>query len=209
MIKKAKTEHEAGILKNQNTVFDALLDSELPAEEKTVDRLSGEAVALLTAGTETTSWSLTVLTVHILNDPDILTRLTEELESAVPDSRNLPPWSTIEKLPYLGAVVLEGLRLSYGVAARTTRVATEEDVHYHGTWVSNSSSTPVTVDYVIPQRTPMSTSNYIMHHNESVFPDSDKFLPDRWFDEKGSRRKELEPLIMSFSKGSRQCLGIK
>ena len=55
----------------------------------------------------------------------------------------------------------------------------------------------------------ISMSAVVMNHNESVFPDSHEFIPERWLDAQGQRRKDLDRCLMSFSKGSRQCLGIK
>lgn len=209
MIKRAQAEHEAGIVKDRLTVFDSLIESDLPVEEKSVYRLTGEGIALLSAGTETTSWTLSVTTFHLLNNPSVRARLAAELEKAVPDPLHLPPWSTLEKLPYLSAVINEGLRLSYGVSGRTSRIPTEEDLHYHGTWTPQESSIQVTVDYIIPRGTATSMSSYITHHDEAIFPDSHEFLPERWFDENGVWRKDLERCLLSFSKGTRQCLGIK
>lgn len=44
--------------------------------------------------------------------------------------------------------------------------------------------------------------------DEALFPDPERFEPDRWIraSEEGRR---LEKYIVSFSKGSRQCIGIK
>lgn len=46
-----------------------------------------------------------------------------------------------------------------------------------------------------------------MHHDESVFPDSHKFDPERWTDL--TERKRLEKYMVAFSKGSRQCIGMQ
>lgn len=45
-----------------------------------------------------------------------------------------------------------------------------------------------------------------MHHNETVFPDSHRFKPERWLDP--AERKRLEKYMVAFSKGSRQCIGM-
>lgn len=47
----------------------------------------------------------------------------------------------------------------------------------------------------------------LMHHNEDVFPDSYRFNPERWTEPR--ERKRLEKYMVAFSKGSRQCVGIK
>jgi cytochrome P450 len=50
-------------------------------------------------------------------------------------------------------------------------------------------------------------TSLMMHHNESIFPDSRSYVPERWLDP--AERKRLEKYLVSFSKGSRQCIGIK
>lgn len=210
-IKKTRADLNAGIVGDRETVLASMFQSDMPPEEKSVYRLSGEASLLLAAGTETTSWTLSVITFYLLTHREMRDRLTAELNTVVQDSRNLPPWFTLEALPYLTAVIHEGLRLSYGVSSRTSRIPTEEDLVYHGSWSSPSdpSTGPSKVDYVIPRGTAIGMSPAIMHHKEDVFRDSEQFLPDRWLDEKGQRRRDLERWLMSFSKGSRQCLGMK
>lgn len=47
----------------------------------------------------------------------------------------------------------------------------------------------------------------LMHHDESVFPDSYRFDPERWTDL--TERKRLEKYMVAFSKGSRQCIGMQ
>lgn len=106
-------------------------------------------------------------------------------------------------MPYLGAVISEGLRLSYGVAARTARIATEEDLVYRGEWHKRP------VEHVVPRGYAVGMSTVLTHHDEGVFPDSHEFVPERWIDENGQRRKEVERGMMAFSRGSRACLAMK
>ena len=46
-----------------------------------------------------------------------------------------------------------------------------------------------------------------MHHDETYFPNAQKFDPTRWLDPKEARR--MEKAFVPFSKGSRACAGIK
>lgn len=207
---QAKAEHDAGIIKQNQTVLDVLLESDLPEQQKTAERITGEYVAILLAGTETTSWTLTVLTFYILADRKVLEKLTTELKGAVESPSQLPRWSTLEQLPYLNAVVHEGLRLSYGVTQRLPRVPTQEDLVYNPSWAAaKSGPTPTRISHTIPRGYAVSMSNGMMHHNESVFPDSHRFLPERWLHQDGSRSKSLDRYLMSFNRGSRICLGMK
>lgn len=56
-------------------------------------------------------------------------------------------------------------------------------------------------------QTPISMSSLMMHHNENVFPQSHTFSPERWADQEDGG-KALERYLVSFSKGSRQCIGM-
>ena len=49
---------------------------------------------------------------------------------------------------------------------------------------------------------------YFQHHDETIFPSSKTFNPDRWLvpTEKG-RGRPLSKYLLSFSKGTRMCLG--
>lgn len=199
---KTKADLDAGVQYERPTVFGSLLQSELQGDEKRPERLADEAVAVVGAGTETTSWALAVITFHLLDKPELLNKLSQELNEAVTDPTQLPTWTTLEKLPYLGAVIQEGLRLSYGVSGRTAREASQEDLVYRGEFNKKP------VELVIPRGYAIGMSAAITHHDESVFQDSYSFVPERWLAEKESR-KDLERGMLAFSKGSRACLGKK
>ncbi|ROV99536.1 hypothetical protein VMCG_06332 [Cytospora schulzeri] len=203
MIEKTRGDAEAGIVREREAVFMDMFQSKtLPESEKTIPRFSGEGMALMNAGTDTTGWALTVITYHVLSKPEVLNRLTAELAEAGLDADTLS-WAALEKLPYISGVITEGLRLSYGVSARSPRIAPEEDLVYQGEVKGKGK-----VEYFLPRGWAMGCSSAVMHHNEDVFPDSDTFKPERWFDEQGNKRKDLEKCLFSFSRGSRQCLGM-
>jgi hypothetical protein len=202
-VHKAKEDVDAGITYDRPTIFASLLQSDLDVLDREPQRLADEAQAVVGAATETTSWALSVMTYHLLSQPATLARLTQELKEIVEDPRQLPKFSVLETLPYLGAVIQEGLRLSYGVSSRTARVATEESLVYRGEWNKKP------VEYVVPQGYAIGMSAFVTHHNERAFPDSYAFAPERWLDENNHRRKDVERSMLAFSKGSRSCLGMK
>jgi len=53
----------------------------------------------------------------------------------------------------------------------------------------------------------MSMSSYLVHHDESIFPDSHSFKPERWSGVGDTDR--LTKYMVSFTRGSRACLGMK
>lgn len=181
------------------TIFHEILDSKLPEPEKTVRRLSDEAEVIVLAGTLTTAWTLDVCTFHLLRTPAALRKLKAELRAAIPD-RNVPtPLVTLEQLPYLNAVIKESLRLTYGVAGRLARIA-EEPLFFTDRWTGR--------EWVVPSGTPVGMSIAQLHHDETVFPDSHAWIPERWLDANGELSLELDKYLFSFTRGSRQCLGM-
>jgi cytochrome P450 len=44
---------------------------------------------------------------------------------------------------------------------------------------------------------------YLFHHNEAIFPSSYEYRPERWLDS-----PRLDKFLASFTKGTRQCVGI-
>ncbi|KAL8981688.1 MAG: hypothetical protein Q9205_003599 [Flavoplaca limonia] len=213
-VKKTQADKDNG-LDNSTTVFGALLESDLPPPEKALQRMTEEGFSLFAAGTETVSWALTVITYHVLTQPALHSKLTAEVRQVINDEDDsaetgrLPSWATLEKRPYLRAVLHEGLRLSYGLASRTSRIATGEDLLYRGEWTPKDSTMSKKVEHVIPRGYAVGMSSVITHHDESVFPDSHAFVPERWLDENGQHRKQLDRALLAFSKGSRSCVGIK
>lgn len=69
-----------------------------------------EIETIMAAGTETTATVLGVLTVFVLDMPEVREKLRRELEAAIPDPGALPPLQVLERLPYLTGVVREGMR---------------------------------------------------------------------------------------------------
>lgn len=62
-------------------------------------------------------------------------------------------------------------------------------------------------NFMLTKQTPVGMSSTLMHHDERIFPDSHKFIPERWLDLE--QRKHLEKYMVAFTKGSRQCIGMK
>ncbi|KAB8230910.1 cytochrome P450 [Aspergillus alliaceus] len=154
-------------------------------------RVLHEYITIVAAGTETTAHTMTVCTFYILNNEAILRKLRTELEQRFPGDEVMD-LATLEQLPYLTGVIYEGLRLSYGLSHRLQRISPIDPLQYK--------------DIVIPPNTPVGMSCALMHHDETIFPQSHEFLPERW--SSPDERKRLNKYLVSFSKGSRQCIGM-
>ena len=196
-------------LGNRKSILLDMLQSQATGQDDPIKYLDNEAATILTAGSETVAWTLSVLTYHLLAQPQVLDKVEKELSNVVKNPCNLPKWSELEQLPYLYGVISESLRLSYGLVCRMARIAPDEALVYEGTYKTKDSKMPKQYSYVIPPGTATSILTPMVHHNEDIFPDSHSFVPDRWLKADGTRRTDLEKYLMSFSKGTRQCIGIK
>jgi cytochrome P450 len=142
------------------------------------------------AGLITTSWALSVASFHIINDAQISRKLKEELVAAGSTPTTTLDWHKLEQLPYLNGCVHEAVRLAHGITTRSPRLAPDIELKY-GSWV-------------IPRSTPVSMTNVDILMNENIFPNPKAFIPERWI-----KNPNLDRYFVSFSKGSRACLGIK
>jgi cytochrome P450 len=126
-------EHNHSSTKEHITIFEEYRNAiKLPPEEKTEFAIFQNSWSLVAAGIETTGYTLTTAHYHLLANPDCCRRLKQELASVWPDEDldSIPPWTTLEKLPYVKAVLHESLRLSIGVMARLSRVNHHEPMKY-------------------------------------------------------------------------------
>ena len=174
------------------TVFHALRDNdELPPSEKSLPRLVWEAQGLVGAGTLTTTHMLTITTYHILANPPVLNMLTKELEEAIPDPATPCSLQNLEQLPYLSAVINEGLRVSYGSIHRLQRVHPDTALTFR--------------DWTIPPGTPVGMDSLHMHNDPAVFPEPRNFDPTRFL---GPEKEMRQKRLFNFGRGTRQCVGM-
>lgn len=82
------------------TIFQDIVESNLPPSEKAPARLSAEANLLQIAGTETTARTLAVLIFHLIDSPAVLDRLRTELIPYKPESGSNMHLAELEAIPY-------------------------------------------------------------------------------------------------------------
>ena len=192
------TEVDSDIInKNRTIVHEILQADNLPPVEKTFNRVNDEVDTITGAGLETVAQTLRLIIYYLYTDSKLLhhlrAELREVLQSPGSDLRGEPTLTQLERLPYLTAVIMEGLRLSPGLATRLARIAPDRDLVYN--------------DSVIPAGTPISMTVLLIHWDESVYPNARKFEPERWMDK--DRARKGERTFAPFSKGTRICLGMQ
>lgn len=83
--------------------------------------------------------------------------------------------------------------LSYGSMHRLPRVSPMQALQYK--------------EWTIPAGVPVGMSAYFQHSNPDIFPQPFDFIPERWLPENVT--PEMTRSFVTFSKGSRNCLGMR
>lgn len=157
-------------------------------DEEMVKLLSAD---IFGAGLGTVSDALSWATAYIVNNPKIQQELHQELDRAV-ERHRLPTIQDKAKMPLLQATVLEVLRISSLVPLALPH-QTSEDTFLGG--------------YNIPKDTLVVINLWAVNHDPRVFENPHIFSPYRFLNENGDVCEKKSKLQMSFSVGSRRCLG--
>ncbi|KAF1818121.1 cytochrome P450 monooxygenase [Dissoconium aciculare CBS 342.82] len=165
-----------------------------------IKMMEDDGVSITLAGIETSARAASVISFWVLKRPEIRARLQAELEAAIPDPDHMPALAELEKLPYLNAVLQEGLRLGYGVSNRLSRYNPQIPIRYG--------------QHVLPPYTVFSMTPALQHRNARVFPEPLSFHPERWLLAPSSSLSSsttnppLSKYLVQFSKGPRNCIGM-
>ena len=134
---------------------------------------------------------LSIITFHLLADPQKAEKLKRELGEAYGTSNEFLSYHQLQHLPYLTAIITEGTRLNRE-SGRMPRI----NPHAPTYWKS----------WTIPAGTLISMSIRDIHLNDSIFENANTFQPDRWLDP--INKANLEHFLVPFGRGSRSCVGM-
>ena len=157
----------------QNESGEALKDKEL----------RDELMTLMLAGHETTATAIAWSLYWVHRQPEIRTKLREEIASLGSDPKPME----IAKLPYLDAVCKETLRI-YPVAMLTFPRVVREPLELIG--------------YKLEPGQVVMGCIYLLHQREDIYPEPNRFKPERFL------ATEYSPYeFFPFGGGKRRCIG--
>lgn len=162
------------------TLFTRLFKGE-EEENLTFKEIVDEAQTYIIAGTDTTAITLTYCVWRVCQNPKIRQRLTEELRQLPDDFQD----HDAMKMPYLNQVIEESLRLHGAAPSGLPRVVPPEGATLAGQYLPGGSV--------------VCTQAWSLHRNEEIFPDPERFDPDRW----AAPTKAMKDSSMPFGGGSR------
>lgn len=107
----------------------------------------------------------------------------------------LPTPSTLESMPYLHAVLKESIRLRGTAPTPNPRLTPPKTTTTLGPYDN------------IPPGVRVSAFAWCLHRNESIFPNPEVWMPERWLNLSKEEADEKEKWFWAFGSGSRMCLG--
>ena len=124
----------------------------------TVPEIEATFPFLVLAGSETTATTLGCITNGLVNNPEVLRTLVTEIRASFA-SRAEITFGNISKLPYLAAVIDEGLRICAPVALGSPRIVPAGGNTVDGHWLPGGVSILPFVFHLV------SSTQAFLHHN--------------------------------------------
>lgn len=152
------------------------------------------AMSIVVAGSESVTTVLTGIVHYLLRDPTRLGVLVQEIRSAFDQEKEIDS-ASLSQLPYLGAVLHEGLRLCPTIPDGMRRVVPKGGAMIAGEF--------------LPENTVVSIPQWSAYLSKDNFASPTAFLPERWLDSSRDsmygtdRRDAFQP----FSLGPHNCPG--
>ncbi|MEV0104218.1 cytochrome P450, partial [Nocardia sp. NPDC050789] len=164
----------------------ALLES-APATPDSRADLVDELILMLMAGTESTATTLAWTLHELSRDSALQQRMQAEIDTVV--GADAPTHAHIRHLHLTARVLTETLR------------------KYPAAWILSRVTTKPTVlgGHPIPAGAPIIFSPYLQHHRPDIYPEPDRFDPDRWLPE--NQHPAMRKALIPFGGGTRKCAG--
>jgi len=156
-------------------------------EAMTDKELIDEVMTLIVAGSETSAATMNWVWHSMSQYPEVETKVHAEIDAL--DFSDAPSFEQLSELKYLRQVMDEVLRL-YPPVWLYSRKAIEEDR---------------IGDYVFPAGADIFIAPYFMHRKESLWPNAERFDPERFNETTSKQRHKLA--YIPFSAGPRRCIG--
>lgn len=179
--------------KRKMTLLELLLNVSIEGHPLTNSDIREEVDTFMFAGHDTTTSCISFSAYHIARHPDVQQKLYDEMVQVIgQDFKNAElTYSTLQELKYLEMTIKETLRIHPSVPI-----------------IGRKSAGDMKIDgQTIPAGVDIAVLIYAIHHNPEVFPEPDKFDPERFNEENSVKRHPFS--YIPFSAGARNCIGQK
>lgn len=183
------------LTKTDTNTATSILDKFLSANETDPTYFTDAHISLglganVTAGSDTTSSTMTVVLYYLLRSPQTVQKLREEIASVAVDAQ-VKLKDAIQIMPYLNAIITETLRLFPQTGFGLPRVVPAGGAHICG--------------HDFPSGSVVSLNAWAMHYDKNNFEEPETFKPERWLNDcEGVNNPQA---YFPFGLGSRTCIG--
>ncbi|XP_050673917.1 cytochrome P450 4C1-like isoform X2 [Leptidea sinapis] len=176
--------------KGRLAMLDLLLQNE---REGKIDfkGIREEVDTFMFEGHDTTATSLMFTVMRIANEPEIQENIYKELKEIFQESNRMPTLEDLNEMKYLHCCIMESLRIYPPVPFIARRL--KDEVVLSG--------------YTLPSGIDCYIFIYDLHHREDLYPEPEKFIPERFLPENHQKRHRYA--YVPFSAGQRNCIGQK
>ncbi|XP_068081668.1 cytochrome P450 4c3 [Anabrus simplex] len=179
--------------KRQLAFLDRLIEISEKERELTDLDIREEVDTFMFEGHDTTSsalsWAIHLLGAH----PHVQERVVEELKDIFGDCDHQPTYENLGQMRYLEQVIKETLRLYPSVPAFSRQLQADTEIM------------SVSVGYNVPAGANVTIPLFILQRDPQLYPDPNKFDPDRFSLEAMQSRPPY--CFLPFSAGPRGCIG--
>jgi len=172
---------------SQKVMVDTLFEQHSKDSSFTLQDVRDDAVTFLAAGYDTVAsalmWCIFMLGLH----PDVQDQIYEEISTL--QNKDVTYEDTLQ-LEYLDCVIKEIMRLYPPVPV----------------YSRNAGKDIPCGKYIIPKGTLVLFCPYLLHRNPTIYPDPEKFDPERFRGESSEKRSWV---YTPFAEGIRNCIGKK
>ncbi|CAG8768336.1 2340_t:CDS:10, partial [Dentiscutata erythropus] len=154
---------------HKKDLLQMMLDTKGHEDGLTDFEIYDQSIEFLIAGSDTTSFTATMIMIMLVKHPEALEKLVKEIDEALAEigSEEIPTHDQIKHLPYLNGVINEGLRL-FPTSRGPGKEATED---------------LVLGGYFIPKGTLVIANTLGLHISKEYWGENTKeFVPERWLE---------------------------
>ncbi|KAI5867540.1 cytochrome P450 [Durotheca rogersii] len=189
-----EAEHETA----QATFLMTLLRNQAKSPSAINDReINAHAIGNIMAGGDTTSTALRAALRHLIDNPDVLARLLEELRQAGITPETPVSYAVASRVPYLTAVIRESMRLHPSVGMLLSRAVPDA-----GGLLSDGKR-----QYRVDAGIDVGINPWIIHRDPDIFPDPETYRPDRWLLSSPAQLAAMNRAWIPFGAGRHMCSG--
>lgn len=156
----------------------------------TTKEILAQSILFLFAGSETSASTLGFVSLLLAKNLDVQEKLYEEIKRVF-EEHNEINYEMLNEITYLDMVINETMRI-YPPALRTDRECNQDYTFK---------------DMKIKKGTIWAVSIWSLHHNPNIWPEPEKFIPER-FSHEGKKNRDNCAFI-PFGAGPRNCVGMR